>query len=338
MMSRKLHVIVFERFFAALLLAACSLFAQTPSFTTFDAPGAGTFDNHGTMALYINSKGVITGIFQDDSGISHGFVRDATGVITDFDFPGSNNTDVFGINSRGQIIGSGSKGSFLRTTSGHFFHIHVPGAVATQPNGINDLGQIAGSYDDAAVFIHGFLRDTDGTYTLFDDPDARSDGGTVPLAINNNGQIAGYYHSQGGKLRAFVRDSSGNFTNFDPTSQTVDTLDSIAINASGEIVGRYVLNNKSVGFVRDPAGTITTFSPPGGKNIFPTAINDSGVVVGHWTDINVTRGFTRDAAGNVATFSAPVPNHGTSAYSINNTGRITGYYIDSDGVAHGFVR
>jgi hypothetical protein len=333
----------------ALLLCAASLFAQTPSFITFDAPGAGTTDNHGTIAHFINSKGVIAGDYLDDDDAYHCFVRDINGVITDFDPPGMNVPHVSGINSRGQVIGSGVAGNgfngFLRTMTGQIFHIHVPGSTATFASAINDKGQITGSYDDAAQDAHGFFRDADGTYTLFDDPDASETlvKGTSPISINNNGEIAGIYNDKNtGGVRAFVRDQFGNFTNFDPVPGGVEVIDSIGINLGGEIVGRYLVDfsSGSFGFIRETSGNIVSFGVPNADGgTFPSAINDRGVIVGNWYDSDeASHGFTRDASGNITVFSVPVTNHDTYPFSINNTGRITGYYRDAGFEYRGFVR
>jgi hypothetical protein len=349
MSSPKIRFIFSKAFFTAFLLCAATLFAQTPSFITFNAPDAGVTSNHGTLPCCINSKGVIAGDYLDDDDAFHNFVRDVNGVITDFDPPGMNVPHVSGINGRGQVIGSGIAGhgfnGFLRTMSGQFFHIHVPGSSATFASGINDKGQITGSYDDAAQVTHGYFRDSDGTLTLFDDPDADESGinGTSPVAINNNGEIAGVYNDKNtGGRRVFVRDQFGNFTNFDPVSGGVELIDSIAINSSGEISGRYLVDfsSGSFGFIRDASGNVVTFSVPhadGGT--FPTAINDRSVVVGSWYDSEeVSHGFRRDASGHISVFSVPVTNHDSLPLSINNTGRITGYYRDAAFVYRGFVR
>lgn len=349
MTRRKTRSMLLKTVTAACVLYATSLFAQTPSFLTFDAPDAGVTSNHGTLPSCINSKGVIAGDYLDDNDAFHNFVRDVSGVITDFDPPGMNVPHVSGINSRGQVIGSGIAGhgfnGFLRTMSGQFFHIHVPGSSATFASGINDKGQITGSYDDAAQVTHGYFRDSDGTLILFDDPDVDESGinGTSPVAINNNGVIAGVYNDKNtGGRRVFVRDQFGNFTNFDPVSGGVDLIDSIAINASGEISGRYLVDfsSGSSGFIRDTAGNIVTYSVPhadGGT--FPDAINDRGIVIGNWYDSEeVSHGFRRDASGHISVFSVPVTNHDSLPVSINNTGRITGYYRDNNFRYRGFVR
>jgi hypothetical protein len=86
----------------ALLLAA-----QTPGFTSFDAPHAGTRANQGTIPVKINASGVITGYYVDSGNSAHGFVRTAGGAITEFDATGLSGTVVSGINRGGQIVGTG---------------------------------------------------------------------------------------------------------------------------------------------------------------------------------------------------------------------------------------
>jgi probable HAF family extracellular repeat protein len=71
--------------------------------------------------------------------------------FTRIDVPGAYNTEAFGINNLGQIVGSyadsnstGPHGFLAR--AGKFSVIDVPGAVDTVASGINNLGQIVGSY------------------------------------------------------------------------------------------------------------------------------------------------------------------------------------------------
>src|SRR6266566_3123304 len=73
----------------ALYLALCTLgmslsaSAQEPTITTFDPPGS-----IGTVPVYINPAGTITGYYFESSA-THGFVRALDGTITTFDAPGS---------------------------------------------------------------------------------------------------------------------------------------------------------------------------------------------------------------------------------------------------------
>jgi hypothetical protein len=41
---------------------------------TFDAPGAGTGFNQGTLPLAITPEGVIMGLYRDANNLSHGFL------------------------------------------------------------------------------------------------------------------------------------------------------------------------------------------------------------------------------------------------------------------------
>jgi hypothetical protein len=100
-------------------------FARAPdgTFTTFDAPGAGTGSGQGTFALGINSAGTITGYYSDANSVNHGFLRMPGGATTTFDPAGASakpgqGTVALSINANGAITGyyvdaSGSHG-FVR--------------------------------------------------------------------------------------------------------------------------------------------------------------------------------------------------------------------------------
>src|ERR1017187_148107 len=55
--------------------------AQAQTFTTFDAPGAGTDTRQGTYPYAINTGGGIAGLYIDANNFSHGFVLNATPLI-----------------------------------------------------------------------------------------------------------------------------------------------------------------------------------------------------------------------------------------------------------------
>jgi hypothetical protein len=59
-----------------------------PTYTKFDAPGAGTAANQGTVANSINTAGAVAGWYIDAANANHGFVR-SNGTITTFDAPGA---------------------------------------------------------------------------------------------------------------------------------------------------------------------------------------------------------------------------------------------------------
>jgi hypothetical protein len=332
------------------------LAAQTAAFVSFEAPDAGTRSGAGTVGISINKSGTVTGYYIDASGNTHGFVRSASGQITEFDAPGLSATAAGRINASGQILGEGTllsqtnpKLGFLRNPNGKFVLIKAPGTrQQTLPSGINDTGEIAGSCLDSANSYHGFVRDAGGNYTVFDEPNAVkgvSGHGTIVSGINANGVTTGYYSDTALINHGFTRDQFGNFTSFDsPGAGNCAVGCGTAptdINLSGSVAGNYVDNSLIThSFVRDSLGNFTDFDAPGASQTFTSGINDGGEVVGTMELFSgqPARGFTRDASGHFTTFSAPLPNANIFAYGINNAGRVTGYYTDANGVDHGFVR
>jgi uncharacterized membrane protein len=67
------------------------------------------------------------------------------GALTAFNVPSAVNTDAYGINDSGQIVGTYDGGGFLYS-GGTFTAFGVPDAHYTDAFGINDSGQIVGIY------------------------------------------------------------------------------------------------------------------------------------------------------------------------------------------------
>ena len=111
------------------------------------------------------------------------------------------------------------------------------------------------------------------------------------------------------------------------------------------------------GLIRRPDGTLTTFDVPGaGTGSYQGSgcpgcargLNQLGVIAGTYIDANsVQHGFLRSPDGKFTTFDAP--GAGTGSYegtgcpsdcptSLNDWGAITGIYIDTNFVYHGYLR
>ncbi len=119
----------------------------------------------------------------------------------------------------------------------------------------------------------------------------------------------------------------------------------IGADEQGVIMGVYTgTDGFSHGFLRTPAGTITTFDAPGGvQGTDPQAINPLGTVTGNYTDArNVNHGFVRTPGGSFARFDAPGAGigsgQGTFPININPASTVAGYYLDARFVAHAFLR
>jgi hypothetical protein len=126
---------------------------------------------------------------------------------------------------------------------------------------------------------------------------------------------------------------------------------------SQAIEGYYIDGNGAFhGFLRASNGVITTFDVPGagtgpGQGTLPFSINPAGAITGYYTDASgLSHGFLRGSDGTITTFDAPgagrpgfcspllICSNGTQGASINPVGAISGQYVDTSGVFHGFLR
>jgi len=328
---------------AVLCLAVCMLGAgifakaQRPRIIEFEAPGAGSTPGSGlgTQGENINPAGAITGLYADANNVMHGFLRTRQGRLITFDAPGA---------------GTVPNLYFKSTPAGTY------GGQGTYAMSINPEGAIAGSYLDETNLGHGFLLAPHGKFTSFDDPDAGTTAylGTFAWNINPAGVIAGNYWDANSIRHGFVRTRDGKFTNFDPPG-SVSTFVCLAecINAVGAATGTYYdAEGLGHGFVRAPDGRITEFNVPDagtngsqGQGTFVVSINTEGAVTGQYVSSdNVTHSYVRNPDGSITTFKVPGAGtdgsqyQGTYAEAISDAGTVTGQYIDSNDVQHGFVR
>src|SRR5207253_1161754 len=122
---------------------------------------------------------------------------------------------VAALNSSGVIAGAypdvfkqTTRRGFLRDNAGNFTGFDaIDGALDTAATTINASGQVAGWYLDASDEEFPFLRDADGTITLFTAGGAQG----VATSINDLGVVVGYAYSDNSG-NAFVRDAAGNVT------------------------------------------------------------------------------------------------------------------------------
>jgi hypothetical protein len=232
----------------------------------------------------------------------------------------------------------------------------------TVGTGINDFGVIAGITRDNNSVRHGYLRYPNGTYAVFDHPDAGTDGstgqGTRVGGLNALGAVAGSVRDSNNLDIPFVRDPDGNF--YSVSIADFAGGNGSAINLWGAMVGNFLKlsEDQSVlfhyhGFIRNPNGSLTFFDPPGSQETdIPSqaALNDLGTVTGdYWAcsaDLSscTVHGFIRAANGKYVSFDAPgasadgYAGGGTYPQSINNLGEVSGFYGDANSVYHGFVR
>ena len=291
--------------------------------------------------LSINSAGTVCGtVFDEENGLfvsTRGFIREADGTLTTYQFPGRTTIIYTHINSRGTIVGShtGDDGwvGFIRARDGSITNFEVPGNnYGTIARSINDAGEVAGSYLTDTGVQHGFVRAVDGTITTFD---AGGDGRDTHVAdINSAGDVTGdLQRVRTDDVLGFVRTARGEITTFAvPGARSTWGLE---ILSSGVVGGKH--GGKGFSFIREPDGTIETF------DLSVTAMNVRRMVTGSMVDANnVWHAFVRFADGSLEVFDAPGAgtgfDQGTQATGINSKGEITGIFSDEDYENHGFVR
>ena len=376
--SRLLPSASFSMFIALfIMVAALTARAQAPHIISFDAPGADTTpgDFNGTYPTGINAGGEITGGYQDTKSVYHGFLRSSNGTFTTFDAPGAGTGPFQGtypnsINDLGAIAGqtfdsNGVVHGFLRSKKGEFtiFDVTGVGGYGSFPIFINIEGYIVGYYTDQSFDFHAFLRAPNGDFTTFSGPGA-CDGGTPAgcygneaTIINSLGTAAGNFMDDSANFvgHGLIRSRDGELTTYDAPGAGTGFYQGTGcpgyysgLNQSGTIAATYTdANNVHHGFLRSRDGEFTTFDAPGagtgisqGTGCFsdcPVSLNDSGAITGVYIDGNYQyHGYLRAPEGRITTVD-PTNSIGTLPFGINNRGEITGEYIDTNSVYHGFL-
>jgi len=196
------------------LTAGSALAAGT--FTTFDAPGAGTGFLQGTQVIYtgMSANGAITGYSYDNFGpIPNAFLRTPGGdMLPLFNINGSLGTFGESITTDETTTGyfldtNNTYLGFLRSRKGVFTVFGAPTAglapfQGTFVSAINPAHSITGTYIDGNNAYHGFVRSAaDGDFTTFDVTGAN---GITPQAINPAGAIPGFFYDQYYVAHGFV--------------------------------------------------------------------------------------------------------------------------------------
>jgi probable HAF family extracellular repeat protein len=256
-------------------------------------------------------------------------------AFTTVDVPGATFTSLTGINDSGQMIGfyvaAGIRYDFL-LSDGTYTTLYGPNGTGAFANGINNAGQIVGYYFGADGLVHGFLRDSDGTYTTLDFPGFDSLD-TEAYGINDSGQIVGQYYG-GGRIHGFLRDSYGRYTRFDAQGAFYTML--TGINHAGVLLGNTIDDDGGNGaFYFD--SSFEPIIPVPGSATYAFGINDVGDIVGFYGQPDgSSHGYLRSADGNYTSLDVPDAQL-TCAYGINNNGIIVGSFDDQQNHTHGFV-
>jgi probable HAF family extracellular repeat protein len=272
-------------------------------FTTLNDNADPTFN----QLLGINNDGKIAGYFGSGTPATvhpnKGYTLNppyGQGNYVNENFPGSQQTQVTGINNNDRTVGfwadaNGNNFGFV-DHDGQFTNVVDPlgkgaaagGMTTEQLLGVNDHNKAVGFWTDAAGDNHGFTYDINSK--SFNQVNIGGFASTTTTAINNQGDLAGFA-SNGGNDTSFIKE--GNKLEWLTGPKGAVSVQALGINNEDQVVGSFTDGTGAMhGFLFDEKSqTYATIDDPNGVK-GPTAmtvangINDKGQVVGFYLDAN----------------------------------------------------
>ena len=215
------------------------------AFARYDFPGA-----QNTYFFALGNNGNAAGHYQDSDGLYHGVVLE-NGELRQFDFPGSVQTEIYGISdATGALTGNFTDDSGIRRGFSGDTIVEVPEALETFADFVA-AGRLVGSYVDADGIYHPYARTPEGRIVSIDLPGAATLEYMFLHGINDVGTMVGRSKRVGGIPRTHVgtfRDGLQELTF--PNSVFTEGYN---INQDGSVVGHYQSADGRVhGFIARP--------------------------------------------------------------------------------------
>ena len=255
--------------------------------------------------------------------------------------PESRSSTAFGINARGDVVGSFVDQNFVTRgfllSKGEFTIIDFPEAQATIARGIGPSGEIVGSYrlpgDNPLVAARGFLLTKKGEFANIRYP---GHSWEVPQRILPDGTILGCRHDYD------QMESMRGVTIGRDAASEIDAFSSMNNGATPDlqlIVGWWVdmMVNPPFGQTQGymiENGVFTSFMVPGSNGTQAWDVNPDGAIVGQYSVGTTVRGFVKTGL-NYTTIHYPASTV-TRAFGINAKGDIVGNYV-LGGVTRAFL-
>jgi hypothetical protein len=168
----------------------------------------------------ITNSGSGVGGFSDSNRVFHGFLYTAAGIFRVIDAPGvqtqpglPSGTIAEKFGGASAVIGYTFEGnsytSFMRALDGTYTVFNPPaisGGLGSMARFINASGVLAGNAWDSSMHGHGYLRNTDGTFTTIDVPSGTFNVvGTSIGGLNDAGGVTGSFADAQGNTHGFIR-------------------------------------------------------------------------------------------------------------------------------------
>jgi len=208
----------------------------------------------------INNSRTIAGDYLISDGTIHSFLLSGD-TFTEYDVPGTVQTNLLGINEPGDLTGafdpdgSGVFQAFV-DRGGTITSYSVPGALGTFAYEINNSKKLTvGYFVDASGVLHGQYRDAADALHFPIDPSGSV--GTVLFGVNNKNSVVGRYADSAGVTHGLVFVPPSTFVTFDFPGSAFTSLNGIS--SQGNICGRYVdASGIAHGFIARAKGTPST--------------------------------------------------------------------------------
>jgi hypothetical protein len=284
-------------------------------FTNFDGPMAGTNAGAGTNLNGISNTGTAVGFTIDNNGNFLNFTVDPrkTRAVTLLNINGATNAMAFGTNSRGSVVGSDGRGNAFVLSHGMLSSFIPNGGTSATAFGINDHNEIVGQYLTGNA-TPGFIKLNENSIITVNAP---SGPDVVNVqGMSNKGLAVGFYLGTDGQVHGFMAQKGA---------------------AQNGVVRATAIADPSIPSVAGEPGATFVFSQV-------LAVNDHGIAVGYYGDSTTSQhGFFYNTNTGQYTFlddPSEAFNNGvevTQITGITNSGEISGFYSDANGVFHGFV-
>ena len=322
-------------------------------FMTYDFPDASE-----TRFYALGNNGQAAGYYVDSEGRHRGVVLTTEGELQAYDFPGSVETEVWGISdSTGNLTGNfidaedGNRRGFTGTVTGIEI-IEFPGAVETYADFINSQGGMVGSFVAADGLYYPYVRSPSGRFVSLDLPRASELEYFFVHGINDAQTIVARTKAVDGVPVTYTGTFQRGLEPFKvPNSVSTEGYN---INQDGSIVGHYdTADGSRHGFIARPAtdtgeplepvvpatyGTYTfeTIDVPGAEILVLTASSDFEDYAGNARSADGKEIAFTLIDGVFTTYDFP-GSQKTNFYALGNNGNAAGYYEDSEGLHHGVV-
>ncbi|HXJ86842.1 MAG TPA: hypothetical protein VMS18_08515 [Candidatus Binatia bacterium] len=254
------------------------------------------------------------------------------------DFPGASQTQVFGFNDYGTIVGNytdtqGAVHAFVYR-AGSYQTIDHSDSVENGFLGINNDEHIAGYYIGTDQRYHGFVL-AGSVYHNVSFPGALD---TVAWDVNDFGDVVGGFDFTDQNTVIAFLDHRGSYTSFEDPVAPPGASQADALNDRGQIVGVYVdIDGNVHGFLRQNSDLLPVEFPGTTSGGEAEGINNQGQIAGRYFG---GRGGSLAFIRSGSRFTTMVfPGAAIcAARKINNHGTVVGIYRAKNGAPlHGFI-